>query len=188
MEFTGEYRIPAPRQAVWQALNDPEALRQSIPGCEEIELTAENELTATVMVKVGPVKARFKGKVTLSDLDPPNSYRISGEGQGGPAGFAKGGATVTLTDSGDGGTVLTYVAEATVGGKMAQIGSRLIDGVARKMADDFFSAFSKIAGGGAPAESEPEQEATDSAGLPQSVWITGVIALVLLSLWFYSRI
>ena len=150
MDMTGEYRIPAPRQKVWEALNDPDILKQCIPGCESVEKVSDTELTAKVRAKVGPVSARFGGKVTLSDLDPPNGYRISGEGTGGPAGFAKGGATVKLADDGD-GTKLSYSVEANVGGKLAQIGSRLIDAAARKMADDFFAKFAEVVGAGAPA-------------------------------------
>ena len=140
MEMTGEYRIDVPRQKVWEALNDSEALRACIPGCETLEKTADNEFKATVRAKVGPVSARFTGKVTLTDLDPPNGYRIVGEGQGGAAGFAKGGATVRLEDDAA-GTILRYNADAQVGGKLAQIGSRLIDGTAKKLADEFFAAF-----------------------------------------------
>src|SRR5579864_5009775 len=145
MDMTGEYRIPAPRVKVWAALNDPEILKQSIPGCEEIEKVSDTEMTAKVTAKVGPVKARFGGKVTLSDINPPTSYKISGEGSGGAVGFAKGGARVTLADDGA-GTKLTYVVEANVGGKLAQIGSRLIDATARKMAEQFFSKFAQIVG------------------------------------------
>src|SRR5579863_194667 len=140
MDMTGEYRLAAPRSKVWAALNDTEVLKQSIPGCDEIQKTSDTEMTAKVTAKVGPVSAHFSGKVTLSEIDPPNGYRISGEGTGGAAGFAKGGATVHLADDGD-GTLLTYKVDAQVGGKLAQIGSRLIDGTARKMAGDFFSRF-----------------------------------------------
>ena len=158
MDMTGEYRIAAPRQRVWAALNDPEILRQCIPGCEEIQKLSDTEMTAKVTAKVGPVKAKFGGKVTLSELDPPNGYKITGEGTGGAAGFAKGGATVKLTDDGA-GTVLSYTVQANVGGKLAQIGSRLIDSASRKMADDFFSRFAEIVGGGAPATEAPTVEA-----------------------------
>ena len=144
MDMTGEYRIPAPRQKVWEALNNTDVLRAAIPGCESIEKLSDTEMTAKVAAKVGPVSAKFSGKVTLSDLDPPNGYRISGEGSGGAAGFAKGGATVALADDGEGGTILTYKVDAQIGGKLAQIGSRLIDGVSRKMADDFFARFSAV--------------------------------------------
>jgi uncharacterized protein len=144
MDMTGEYRIAAPRQKVWDALNDPEILKQAIPGCETITKHSDTEMSATVRAKVGPVSARFGGKVTISDRDPPNSYRISGEGTGGPAGFAKGGATVALRDDENGGTVLSYKVDANVGGKLAQIGSRLIDATARQMADNFFAKFAQV--------------------------------------------
>src|SRR5258706_3733278 len=151
MDMTGETLIPAPREAVWRALNDPEILRQSIPGCETIEKTSDTSFAAKVVAKVGPVRATFTGQVELTDLDPPNGYRISGEGKGGPAGFAKGGATVKLTDDGA-GTKLSYTVDAQIGGKLAQIGSRLIDATARSMAQDFFGRFSKlVAPGGTPA-------------------------------------
>ncbi|MEK0082792.1 SRPBCC family protein [Benzoatithermus flavus] len=145
MDMTGEYRIPAPRQRVWEALNDPEILKASIPGCEELHKLSDTELEAKVKAKVGPVSATFTGKVTLGDLNPPESYTISGEGKGGAAGFAKGGAEVALTEDGA-GTLLRYHAKADVGGKLAQIGSRLIQGTAKKMADDFFGRFSTIVG------------------------------------------
>ena len=140
MDMTGERRIPAPRQRVWEGLNDPEILKQCIPGCESVEKLSDTEFTAKVVARVGPVRANFAGKVTLSDLAPPSGYTISGEGTGGVAGFAKGGAKVTLDEEG-GETVLRYTVQAQVGGKLAQIGSRLIDATARKMADDFFSKF-----------------------------------------------
>jgi carbon monoxide dehydrogenase subunit G len=171
MEMTGEYRIPAPRPTVWSALNDPAVLQACIPGCESLERGAENEFKATVRAKVGPVSARFSGKVTLSDFDPPKSYRISGEGQGGAAGFAKGGAVVTLEEDGA-GTILRYTADAQVGGKLAQIGSRLIDGTARKLADEFFEAFAtKVGGMARPAASDVAEAAAATvvtAGLPGS--------------------
>lgn len=162
MKLTGEYLIPASKEAVWQALNDPAVLKACIPGCESFDTTGENEFTAQVTAKVGPVKAKFKGKVTLSDLVPPESYRITGEGQGGAAGFAKGGAVVRLAEAGD-GTILTYEVEATVGGKLAQIGQRLIDSAAKKMANDFFGTFSEHLGGGAEdkAPAVPAKDATD---------------------------
>ena len=199
MDMTGEFRIPAPRQTVWQALNNPEILKQSIPGCEEIEKLSDTELHAKVTAKVGPVKARFGGKVVLSDLDPPNGYKITGEGSGGAAGFAKGGATVRLSDDGD-GTRLTYSVEAHVGGKLAQIGSRLIDATARKMAEDFFSRFSNIVGG--PAAPAPAQAAaapepvaastaqppmTPSPRLSPAVWIAALVIIVAVLLYFFTR-
>jgi carbon monoxide dehydrogenase subunit G len=165
MEFSGEYRIPASREKVWEALNDPAVLQQCIPGCENLEKVSDTELKATVRMKIGPVSARFNGKVTLSDMDPPNGYRISGEGQGGAAGFAKGGAMVRLSEAdGAGGTVLAYTADAQVGGKIAQIGARLIDGTARKLADEFFGKFSEIVGGATPP---PATEAPPAPGTPE---------------------
>ena len=149
MEMTGEYRIPAPRPTVWSALNDPAILQACIPGCESLERGAENEFKATVRAKVGPVSARFSGKVTLSDFDPPKGYRISGEGEGGVAGFAKGGATVALAEK-DGGTALTYDVEAQIGGKLAQLGQRLINGSAKKLADEFFANFAEAVQGKQP--------------------------------------
>ena len=142
MIMNGEVQLPASREAVWAKLNSPEVLTACIPGCEEKERTAEGGFRAVPKVKVGPVSARFKGKVTLSDLDPPNGYKISGEGEGGVAGFAKGGATVKLSDK-DGGTLLTYDVEAQIGGKLAQLGQRLINGAAKKLADQFFTNFAK---------------------------------------------
>jgi uncharacterized protein len=141
MDMTGERRIPAPRQTVWEALNDPEVLKVSIPGCETLEKLEGDQMRATAAVKVGPISARFTGKVQLTDIDPPNGYRISGEGQGGVAGFAKGGANVALADDGP-GTVLSYQVNAQVGGKLAQLGGRLIDATAKQMADAFFDRFS----------------------------------------------
>jgi carbon monoxide dehydrogenase subunit G len=140
MTMSGEYQLPAPREQVWQKLNDPAVLKACIPGCEELEKLSDTEFRAVATQKIGPVKARFKGKVRLSDLDPPNGYRISGEGDGGVAGFAKGGATVALVPK-DGGTLLTYNVEAQIGGKLAQLGQRLINGAAKKVADDFFKNF-----------------------------------------------
>ena len=141
MDMTGERRIPASRETVWAALNDPAVLKASIPGCESLEKTSNTDLQATAAIKIGPIAARFTGKVQLLDLDPPNSYRIAGEGQGGVAGFAKGGATVKLTDDGGGTTLLSYDVKAQVGGKIAQLGARLIDATAKQMADQFFNRF-----------------------------------------------
>jgi carbon monoxide dehydrogenase subunit G len=140
MTMTGEVQLPATRDVVWQKLNDAEVLKACIPGCEELSKDSDTEFRAIAVTKIGPVKARFKGRVQLTDLDPPNGYRISGEGDGGVAGFAKGGATVNLTDK-DGGTLLTYNVEAQIGGKLAQLGQRLVNGAAKKLADDFFRNF-----------------------------------------------
>jgi uncharacterized protein len=211
MDMTGEYRIAAPRQKVWEALNDPDILKQCIPGCEKIDKLSPTEMTATVRAKVGPVSARFGGKVTLSDLDPPNGYRISGEGTGGPAGFAKGGATVKLADDG-GATKLSYAVEANVGGKLAQIGSRLIDATARQMAENFFAKFAEIVGAAAapaaPAAAEaagvpPRTEAAPAAPsakapaptaqpapakrLSPALWVAILAAAVVLLLYFFTR-
>jgi carbon monoxide dehydrogenase subunit G len=159
MDMNGEYQIAAPRQRVWEALNNPEVLRQCIPGCEEIVKESALAWTAKVTAKVGPVKAKFAGKVTLSDLDPPNGYTITGEGTGGAAGFAKGGAAVKLIDQGA-GTLLSYTVKAQVGGKLAQIGSRLIDGASRKLADEFFACFAAMLS--APASAEAASPAAPS--------------------------
>ncbi len=161
MDMSGSHRIEASREAVWAALNDPDILKQCIPGCEEVVRQSDTEMTAKVVAKVGPVSAKFSGKVTLSDLDPPNGYTITGEGSGGAAGFGKGGATVALSDDG-GATLLTYTAKAQVGGKLAQIGSRLVDATARKMADEFFTRFTRIVGP-APAEAASEEAASEQA-------------------------
>lgn len=144
MELKGSFDLAAPKQQVWDALNDPEVLKGCIPGCEEIDKTSDTSFSAKVTAKVGPVKAKFTGDVTLSDLDPPNAYKISGEGKGGAAGFAKGGANVSLKDNDSGGTTLEYAVTAQVGGKLAQIGSRLIDSTAKKMAREFFETFGKM--------------------------------------------
>ena len=150
MEIKGEYKIAAPREKVFAALNDQAVLQACIPGCESLEKTSDTEMKAKVRMRIGPVSASFSGKVTLSDIDPPNGYKISGEGQGGAAGFAKGGAVVTLReDAGD--TVLNYNVDAQVGGKIAQVGARLIDGTAKKLADEFFGKFATMVGGPPPA-------------------------------------
>ena len=142
----GEERIAAPLQKVWEALNDPEVLKATIPGCQSLDMKSPTEMAETVVVKIGPIKATFNGEVTLKNLKPPHSYTIQGEGKGGIAGFAKGGATVALTDK-DGGTLLTYNVEAQIGGKLAQLGQRLINGSAKKIADEFFNNFAKAVQG-----------------------------------------
>lgn len=140
MDMTGEERIAAPRDAVWAALNDPEILKACIPGCQSLTMKSPTELEATVKIKIGPVSASFSGEVTLSNLNPPESYTISGEGKGGIAGFAKGGADVRLIEDGD-GTILSYDVKAQIGGKLAQLGSRLIDSSSKKLATQFFADF-----------------------------------------------
>jgi uncharacterized protein len=213
MDMTGERRIAAPRQVVWQALNDPEVLKVSIPGCESLEKLSETEMKATAAVKIGPISARFSGTVHLADIDPPNGYTISGEGQGGVAGFAKGGAKVALRDADD-GTLLNYEVHAQVGGKIAQLGARLIDASAKQMADAFFDRFSAhvapltAAAAVAPATAPvaavhaqprptPLPPSAISAlalvprepfGLPLIAWIAGVVYLFILILVLGSLI
>jgi carbon monoxide dehydrogenase subunit G len=147
MTMSGEVQLPAVREVVWEKLNDPAVLKACIPGCEQLDKTSDNSFEAIATVKIGPVKAKFKGKVTLSDIDPPNGYKISGQGEGGVAGFAKGGAVVKLTPK-DGGTLLSYDVEAQIGGKLAQLGQRLVNGAAKKVADDFFLKFVESVGTG----------------------------------------
>ena len=172
MEMSGEQLVPAPQKAVWDALNDPEMLKACVPGCESIEKSGDNEYQVLMVARVGPVSAKFKGKLTLSDIKPPDSYSISFEGQGGPAGFAKGGAHVRLAPEGD-GTKLSYDVKASVGGKLAQIGSRLVDAAARKVADDFFRNFNeKVAGAQGDADATvilappPKEKEHDEHGKP----------------------
>ena len=201
MEMTGERHIPAPRRKVWDALNDPDVLKAAIPGCESLEKLSDTEMKATASVRIGPISARFNGKVALSDLDPPNGYTIGGEGQGGVAGFAKGGATVHLEDDGD-GTKLRYDVKAQVGGKIAQLGARLIDATAKQMADAFFDRFvaelsppaalAEAAGARLPAEARAlaggaqPKLSLQPLGIPMVVWIAGVICLAIILLLFGS--
>ena len=154
MTMTGSVTLPADRQTVWAGLNDAGTLKRAIPGCQELDKTSETGFAAIAKVAIGPVKAIFKGHVTLTEIDAPNGYTISGEGQGGIAGFAKGGAKVRLADAEAGGTTLSYDVEAQVGGKIAQLGGRLINGVAKKYADEFFRNFSQAV---APDAPPPEQ-------------------------------
>jgi carbon monoxide dehydrogenase subunit G len=211
MDMTGERRIAAPRQAVWEGLNDTEILRASIPGCESLEKTGDNQMKAVAAVKLGPISARFNGAVTLTDIDAPNSYTIMGEGQGGVAGFAKGGAKVFLTDD-EGATLLKYAVHAQVGGKLAQLGARLIDATAKQMAEQFFRKFSGevekpfvheavpevAAAAPPPAAVMPPQVAPPSAvsvfdlvprepfGLPIVGWIGIAVFTVMVVLWLAS--
>jgi len=156
MQMSESQRIPASKEKVWAALNDPEVLKKCIPGCQSLEMSSPTDMTATVIFKVGPVKATFGGKVKLSDLDPPNSYRISGEGSGGVAGFAKGGAAVRLESESPDVTMLHYDVDAQIGGKLAQLGQRLIDSTAKKLAGEFFACFGESVGGVAEAPAEAE--------------------------------
>ena len=194
MELKGSFDLAAPKQQVWDALNDPEVLKGCIPGCEEIDKTSDTSFSAKVTAKVGPVKAKFTGDVTLSDLDPPNAYKISGEGKGGAAGFAKGGANVSLKDNDSGGTTLEYAVTAQVGGKLAQIGSRLIDSTAKKMAREFFETFGKIVDkdetddNNNPTASKGETEMSDEKkseenvypGTHWTIWVVGAISVAAL--------
>jgi len=212
MDMTGERRIPAPREIVWEALNDPEVLKASIPGCESLEKLSDNQMKATAAVKLGPLSARFTGNVLLSEIDAPNSYRISGEGQGGVAGFAKGGAAVKLTDD-SADTLLSYQVNAQVGGKLAQLGARLIDASAKQMADAFFDRFSQqvrarspgAEPAGVPAMAAPVSVTMPAAsappgipiwaliprepfGLPVAAWIGGIVFVVMVLLMLGSMI
>ncbi len=208
MDMTGERRIPAPRETVWQALNDPEVLKASIPGCESLEKLSDTDMKATAAVRIGPISARFTGNVHLADIDPPNGYTISGEGQGGVAGFAKGGAKVHLDDDGV-GTLLRYDVHAQVGGKIAQLGARLIDASAKQMADAFFDRFSAHvappAAAAAPVTAAPAEPRRapppppsaisplalvprEPFGLPLVAWIGGVIYLFIVILILGSLI
>ena len=191
MEMSGEQHILLPQQRVWEALNDPAILKACIPGCESIDRISDNEYKVAMTAAVGPVKAKFSGKLLLSDIDPPNAYSLAFEGSGGAAGFGKGSAQVSLAPE-SGGTLLTYKAQASVGGKLAQIGSRLIDGVAKKMADDFFIRFNKtvapageLASPAAAVQADlaiPEVPA--NSALPAWVWIGGGLFILLIVLYF----
>jgi uncharacterized protein len=194
MDFTGRYAIGAPPQKVWEGLNDPAILRVCIPGCEQLDKLSPTEFVATARLKIGPLSAAFKGKVTLSELAPPTRCRLSGEGQGGVAGFAKGDAEVILTPEGT-GTVLSYSARASVGGKLAQIGQRLIDGAAKQIADDFFKRFAAALE--APTLTpDPEVEpaakkiatpgSAPRSGLHPAVWVGGLIAVIVILLVIFG--
>lgn len=211
MDLTGEYRIPAPRDDVWRALNDPNILKQCIPGCESVEKLSDTEFTAKVVLKIGPMTAKFSGKGTLSNLNPPKGYTITGEGQGGVAGFGKGTADVNLEEDG-GTTVLRYKAAAQVGGKMAQLGARLIDSTTKKLADEFFGKFAQVvspapAAAAAPSPEEVPEAAGGAPVMPQKappppaaapaadaggrlrpmVWIPVLVIIIALLLWWFSR-
>lgn len=165
MEMTGERRIEAPRETVWEGLNDPEVLRAAIPGCESVERTGDDSFQARVAVKIGPMAAKFTGKVQLTNINPPVSYTIGGEGNGGAMGFAKGGADVALEEQGPATTLLRYTAKAQVGGKMAQLGARLIDSTAKQMADQFFDRFAAIVS--TPPEEAPTPGSAAAGATPR---------------------
>ena len=205
MDFSGRYVIPALPEQVWAGLNDPAVLKACIPGCEHIEKTSPTDFIATARLKIGPVSATFKGKVALSELDPPHRCVLTGEGQGGVAGFAKGDAEVLLAPEGT-GTVLTYRAKASVGGKLAQIGQRLIDGAAKQIADDFFSRFAQAVAAPAiaaaaitPGSNTDSHSAAPAAaqilatgepeprgGLAPEIWVVGLIAVVAILLILFG--
>lgn len=205
MEMSGERLIAAPREQVWQALNDPEALKAAIPGCEAIEKVSDTDLTARVAIKIGPMAAKFSAKVKLENLNPPESYTISGEGNGGAMGFAKGGADVALTEMSPTETLLKYEVKAQVGGKMAQLGARLIDSTAKQMADQFFDRFAAAlapvpvaAEPGAPAVHAPAPVPAPAAisvfslipteykGMPIIAWLGFAFMALVLYLLFLS--
>lgn len=189
MEMTGEQRIPVPQQQVWEALNDPEILKACIAGCESITRVSDVEYKVVMTAAVGPVKAKFNGKLILGDLNPPDSYSLAFEGSGGAAGFGKGSAQVALSPDGK-GTLLTYSAAATVGGKLAQIGSRLIDGVARKMADDFFVKFNATVAPPEPQSAPLKQDSVPVAPAKSgtAVRIGALVAIaVLMAVLYYLK-
>ena len=188
MEMSGEYRIPAPRQTVWNSLNDPAVLKSCLSGCERLDKISDTAFEGVVTFKVGPIKATFKGAIELSEIDPPNAYVISGEGKGGAAGFAKGSAKVRLSDDGA-ITVLGYTAAARLGGKLGQMGGRVVDPVARRMADDFFGKFAEAVGGAADSAAptvaaSPASPETAKSGLFWILLIIGVAALIAMAAIF----
>jgi carbon monoxide dehydrogenase subunit G len=180
MKMTGEQHIAASRQRVWQALNDPEVLRQSIPGCQSLDKEGDDRFTAVAEVKIGPIGARFKGDVSLSDLDAPNGYTITGKGNGGIAGSAKGAAKVRLSDAAGGGTTVSYDVDAEVGGRMAQLGGPIIDATAKQLAGKFFAKFGEVVSGQAAAGAAPAAAVVSPAGAPVAsaapVVVSGVAA------------
>jgi carbon monoxide dehydrogenase subunit G len=191
MELTNTRIVPAPPSVVWASLNDPAILKECLPGCESLERAGDNAFQAVMATRVGPVSARFTGRVTMSDIDPPNAYTLHFEGQGGAAGFARGEARITLAPEGERQTSLHYAAKAQVGGKLAQIGSRLVDGAAAKMTDDFFTRFVERVGaaaGGAPAAASVP--ATTGLAPPGgSAWIryAAIIAIVIVLIALYWK-
>jgi carbon monoxide dehydrogenase subunit G len=203
MQFTGRYLIAAPPEAVWAALNDPAVLKTCIPGCEALDKTDPNTFSGAAKVKIGPVSATFRGKVELTDLDPPQRCVLKGEGQGGVAGFVKGEAEVLLSPDAE-STVLTYTAKATVGGKLAQVGQRLIDGAARQIADEFFARFSSevTTMQAAPGPEEPGMALATPPQVPQDgsptlpvregvapeIWVVGLIAIIVILLVLFGLV
>jgi uncharacterized protein len=199
MEFTGRYLVPAPVEATWTALNDPDVLRACIPGCEQLTKTDPTHFDAIATLKIGPVKATFKAKIELTDMTPPTHCILKGEGQGGVAGFARGEADVSLTPE-EGGTSLAYTAKAAIGGKLAQIGQRLIDGAAKQIADDFFDRFSKAVATTPkevtalepetppPTPSDAEEPAGERSGIGPEIWVVGLIAVIVILLLVFGLV
>jgi uncharacterized protein len=191
MQQSGEYRIGAPREAVWRALNDPDVLAACIEGCQSMEKVGDDAFTAAVKAKVGPVSALFNAEVKLADLDPPNGYTLVGAVKGGAAGFGKGTAKVSLSDAEGGATLLRYDVDGSVGGKLAQVGQRLIDGAARKMADDFFAKFGETVAPGAAemlARPEPTVPAKPGGGRKELVAVfIAIIAVAVLTAYLMMR-
>jgi len=213
MDFAGRYVVPAPPETVWAAINDPDILKACIPGCQSMSKVDATHFEAAVMLKIGPVKATFKGKVGLEELDPPRRCVLKGEGQGGVAGFARGEAEVLLAAE-NGGTSLSYTAKANVGGKLAQIGQRLVDGAAKQLADEFFAKFAAVVGGaesvanvGAPGAAEPpgQDEVAEAGaevptpakearpalareGLAPEIWVVGLIAVIVILLVLFGMV
>lgn len=200
MEFKGRYLITSSPTVVWKALNDPEVLRQCVPGCERIEKTDDTHFIASAVIKIGPIKATFKANLALEDLDPPHRCVIRGEGQGGVAGFARGTAEVVLAPE-QNATLLSYTAQATIGGKLAQIGQRLIDGAAKQIADDFFQKFAAVLAAGPVPETgdlpvEPSPAVTPASlsapdpeprkGLVPGIWVVGLLALIAILLLLFG--
>jgi carbon monoxide dehydrogenase subunit G len=185
MELTSSRTVPASIKKTWAALNDPETLKACIPGCESIERVSDTDFRVAMTARVGPVSAKFSGRIVLSDIVPPTSYKISFEGQGGAAGFARGEAKVALTPDGT-GTRIEYNVNAQVGGKLAQIGSRLVDGAAAKIADDFFARFVERLGGGAAAAAEPVVAPADTATTSRTLWLRlAVAAAIIVAIFTY---
>jgi len=201
MEFTGRYSIPAPRQEVWDALNDPAVLKACVPGCQSLTRTDDHRFDAVATLRIGPVKANFKAIIRQTELEPPRRCVLKGEGQGGVAGFARGDAEVTLAEEGD-ATVLSYVARGSIGGKLAQVGQRLIDSAAKQIADDFFGRFAAQVSVAAPVVAEREMAATPAPpplietptasktgpreGLAPEIWVIGLIAVIVILLVLFG--
>jgi carbon monoxide dehydrogenase subunit G len=186
MEMTGQRVLAADRATVWRALNDPQVLKASIPGCEAIEKIANNEYAVTVGTTLGPVRAKFRGKLSLEDVVPPESYTLRFEGEGGAAGFAKGSSKVTLAEDG-GKTTLGYSVAAQIGGRIAQVGNRLVDSAARKLADDFFTAFEKAVPGTTPPKEQPAPFVQNGVPIGRYIAMAMILAALVASIGYTLR-